>query len=81
MKSNKIGLEWAEKNFKGFEVLISTHKDKGHIHNHFIVNSVSFENREKERDTISDNREDKRIEDKQRSIEREHRGRTRDLSR
>ncbi len=43
MKANKIGLEWAEKNFKGFEVLISTHKDKGHIHNHFVVNSVSFE--------------------------------------
>jgi len=43
MKANSIGLEWAEKNFKGFEVLISTHKDKGHIHNHFIVNSVSFE--------------------------------------
>lgn len=27
MKSNKIGLEWGKKNFKGFEVLISTHKD------------------------------------------------------
>lgn len=42
-KANKIGLEWAERNFKGFEVLVTTHKDKEHIHNHFIVNSVSFE--------------------------------------
>ena len=29
--------------WKGFEVLIATHKDKEHIHTHFIVNSVSFE--------------------------------------
>ncbi len=29
--------------WKGFEVLIATHKDKDHIHTHFIVNSVSFE--------------------------------------
>ncbi|SUY65085.1 mobilisation protein [Clostridium sporogenes] len=31
------------KNFKSSEVLISTHKDKGHIHNHFVVNSASLE--------------------------------------
>lgn len=30
--------EWKE-----FEVLIATHKDREHIHTHFIVNSVSFE--------------------------------------
>lgn len=29
--------------WRGFEVLIATHKDKEHIHTHFIVNSVSFE--------------------------------------
>lgn len=29
--------------FQGFEVLIATHKDKEHIHTHFILNSVSFE--------------------------------------
>lgn len=29
--------------WKGFEVLIATHKDKKHIHTHFIVNSVSYE--------------------------------------
>ena len=46
-KAHKIGLEWAEKSFKGFEVFISTHKDKDHIHNHFVVNSVSFLNGEK----------------------------------
>lgn len=42
-KANLIGREWAEKNFKGYEVFIATHKDKKHIHNHFVVNSVNFE--------------------------------------
>lgn len=46
-KAHQIGSEWAEENFKGHEVLISTHTDKGHIHNHFIVNSVNYENGKK----------------------------------
>lgn len=29
--------------FNGFEVLIATHQDKEHLHTHFIVNSVNFE--------------------------------------
>ena len=33
--------------FQGFEVLIATHKDREHLHNHFIVNSVSFESGKK----------------------------------
>jgi hypothetical protein len=42
-KAHEIAKEWAEENFKGFEVLIATHQDKDHIHTHFIVNSVSNE--------------------------------------
>lgn len=30
--------------FNGFQVLVATHIDKKHLHNHLIVNSVSFEN-------------------------------------
>lgn len=30
--------------FNGFQVLVATHIDKEHLHNHLIVNSVSFEN-------------------------------------
>src|SRR5450830_960053 len=41
-KAHKIGVELAEKQFKNHEVLIATHKDKEHIHNHLIINSVSF---------------------------------------
>lgn len=46
-QAHRIGMEWADKNFKGHEVFIATHTDKGHIHNHFIVNSVNFENGKK----------------------------------
>ena len=42
-KSHEIGVKFAEY-FKGYQVLIATHKDREHIHNHLIVNSVSFEN-------------------------------------
>lgn len=46
-QAHEIGRKWAEKNFKGHEVLIATHIDKGHIHSHFVVNSVNFENGKK----------------------------------
>ena len=32
------GLMWGDR----FEVVVSTHLDKHHLHNHFVVNSVSF---------------------------------------
>lgn len=40
---HKIGLEFAEKAWPGHEVLVATHLDAEHIHNHFVINSVSFE--------------------------------------
>ena len=48
-KANEIGKKFIEntEKFKGHEVLMATHVDKGHIHNHFIVNSVNFENGKK----------------------------------
>jgi hypothetical protein len=48
-EAHKIGRSFAEKNFRGHEVLIITHKDKEHIHNHFVVNSVNLENGKKYR--------------------------------
>jgi len=41
-KAHEIGVELAGGQFRGHEVLVATHIDKGHIHNHLIVNSVSF---------------------------------------
>jgi gas vesicle protein len=46
-KAHELGIEIAEKQFKGHEVFVVTHKDKEHIHNHLVINSVSFENGKK----------------------------------
>ena len=40
---HKAGIKLAEK-FNNFQVLVATHTDKEHLHNHLIINSVSFEN-------------------------------------
>lgn len=44
-QAHEIAKKFAEQceQFKGFEVLIATHKDREHIHTHFVVNSVSHE--------------------------------------
>lgn len=44
-EAHRIAKELAEKipAWKGHEVLIATHKDREHIHSHFIVNSVNYE--------------------------------------
>lgn len=39
---HQIGLETA-KAFDGFEVVVATHIDRDHWHNHFVVNSVNCE--------------------------------------
>ena len=42
-KAHEIAVEFAEKNFKGYEVLVATHVDVDHIHSHFVINSVNAE--------------------------------------
>ena len=39
-QANELGRELAEKIAPGYELLIYTHADKVHIHNHIIINSV-----------------------------------------
>lgn len=41
-KIHQIGMETA-KAFDGFEVVVATHIDRDHWHNHFVVNSVNCE--------------------------------------
>lgn len=43
-EARQMGQEFLEaaRKFQGFEILGATHKDREHIHNHFIINSVSF---------------------------------------
>lgn len=40
---NAVELAKGTEAWKGHEVLIATHIDRGHIHSHFIVNSVNYE--------------------------------------
>ena len=40
---NAIGLEFAARAWPGHEVLVATHVDKDHRHNHFVINSVNHE--------------------------------------
>lgn len=46
-KAHEVALEFAEKAWKGYEVLVATHCDAQHIHSHFVINSVGFENGKK----------------------------------
>lgn len=43
-QAHEIALEFAAKAWPGYEVLAATHCDTDHIHSHFVINSVSFEN-------------------------------------
>ena len=46
-QAHEIAIEFAEKAWTGYEVLVATHCDVQHIHSHFVINSVSFENGKK----------------------------------
>lgn len=41
---HEIGLAFAKKAWPGHEVLATTHTDVAHLHNHFVINSVHYEN-------------------------------------
>lgn len=40
---HEIGVRLTKECFEGYEVIVGTHIEKNHLHNHIIVNSVSFE--------------------------------------
>lgn len=46
-QAHEVALEFTEKAWTGYEVLVATHCDAQHIHSHFVINSVSFENGKK----------------------------------
>lgn len=49
-----MGLELAQREFPNFEVLVATHVDTEHLHNHLVVNSVSFQSGKKLHQSASD---------------------------
>ena len=44
---HEIGLAFSKKAWPGHEVLVTTHTDVAHLHNHFVINSVHYENGKK----------------------------------
>jgi len=70
-QAHEIGRKFIENNekFKGHEVVIATHTDKGHVHNHFIVNSVNFENGKKLHTTKKELQE---LKERSNELSREH---------
>lgn len=45
-KAHEIAIKFAEENFlaRGFKCYVATHSDKDHIHTHFIMDNVNYEN-------------------------------------
>ena len=41
--AHEVALEFAERAWPGYEVMVATHVDRDHIHSHFVVNSVSYQ--------------------------------------
>jgi len=48
-EANEIGIQLAKELANGYEAVVYTHTDKDHIHNHIVINAVSYENGKKYR--------------------------------
>lgn len=40
---HQIGIEFAKRAWKNNEVIVATHLDKDHLHNHFVINGIDLE--------------------------------------
>ena len=64
-KAHEIGIRLAQELWGDrFEVVVATHLNTGHYHNHFVVNSVSFMDGLKYRRTMDDYRKMREISDR-----------------
>lgn len=61
---HQIGLEFAARQFSDFEVLVATHTDTDNLHNHLLVNSVSFKTGKKLHQNHDDLVQHRRVNDK-----------------
>ena len=53
-EAHQIGIETAKRMWKDYEVVITTHLNTDNIHNHIVVNSVSFKTGRKFENHVSD---------------------------
>lgn len=58
-----IGLELAQRLFPEFEVVVATHVDADHLHNHLIVNSVSWKDGRKLHQNAADLQRQRQVSD------------------
>ena len=63
-EAHAIGLELAQREFPDFEVLVATHMDTEHLHNHLVVNSVSFRDGHKLHQSAADLQAHRQVNDK-----------------
>lgn len=64
-QAHGIGKQLADEVLKGqYEYVISTHIDKGHIHNHIVFNAVNFQTKKRYRSTYKTPYDIRRISDK-----------------
>lgn len=45
--AHQVGKEWCDTFLSDYEFVLATHKDKDHLHNHIIINSVNAKNGKK----------------------------------
>ena len=63
-EAHQIGIETARRMWgKDFQVLVTTHLNTDNLHNHFVVNSVSFRDGHKFRNSIEQHRELREVSD------------------
>ena len=55
-QANEIGKRLCEELYPDFQCIISTHIDKGHLHNHIAVNSINLDGRKLD-DRLANNKE------------------------
>lgn len=46
-KAINMGIELMKRMYPGYQYVLATHVDRGHIHNHFLINAVSFDTHKK----------------------------------
>ena len=60
---NAIGVEFAQKQFPDFEVVVATHLDTNHLHNHLVVNSVNCKDGKKLHQNAADLQRHRQVND------------------
>lgn len=60
---NAIGVEFAQRQFPDFEVVVATHLDTNHLHNHLVVNSVSCKDGKKLHQNAADLQRHRQVND------------------